>query len=389
MADELDYQRLQRVRVALAAAPFDIFVAASPANVFYATGYRSMAGQIVPDHRMAAIVTPDEVYLVGPCSDSAPALEHGIDPDHYVPFGRFYFESENGEAPPSAMADQHDGFVSALAAALKRAGAEHTVIGIDEVSLGGDALETIADRSSATNESTAWFHGLRARKLPGEVGKLRRAAELAESGIRAALAAASPGVSERELAWIVSSTMASGGGEPRFVVVTGGLRSALADAYPTDNSWKLGELMRFDIGCVVGGYWSDMARTAVLGEPDPTQARRYQALLAGLEAQFAEARAGTTAERLFDVALDTVRSQGIKHYRRQHCGHGIGAAVYESPLVAPDQRLELAPGMVMSLETPYYELGWGGMMVEDMVAIDEDGFTPLTHSPRELLTVQP
>jgi Xaa-Pro aminopeptidase len=389
MADDLAYQRLQRLRSFLSEAPFEVFIAASPPNVLYASGYRSVAGQIMTGHRMAALVTPEEIYLVGPCADSAPALEAGIDPDRYVAFGRFFFESEDGQAAPTRMVDAHGDFLDALSAAIEKSGVRSAAIGVDELGLGADVLNATGEAVSGVElrHASAWAREVRARKLPGEIDRLRRAAQLAEDGIEAAIASASPGVTERQLASAVAATMASGGAEPRFVVVTGGLRSALADAHPTDNPWKPGELMRFDVGCTVDGYWSDMARTAVLGEPDATQGRRYHALLAGQEAQLSETRPGTSGGRLFEVAVDTVRSEGIEHYRRQHCGHGIGTEVYELPPVAPGESMRLAEGMVLSLETPYYELGWGGMMVEDIVAVTNDGFTPLTRSSRELLTV--
>jgi Xaa-Pro dipeptidase len=112
---------------------------------------------------------------------------------------------------------------------------------------------------------------------------------------------------------------------------------------------------------------------------------RYGALLDGELAQLALARAGVTAADLFHVAVDRVRKGALPHYQRHHCGHGIGADVYEFPtLNAANQDAVLEEGMVLCVETPYYEIGWGGMMVEDMIVIRQDGNECLTHLPREL-----
>src|SRR5690606_2044931 len=139
--------------------------------------------------------------------------------------------------------------------------------------------------------------------------------------------------------------------------------SAFSDAYATDRRLAVGDLVRFDVGCTLEGYWSDIGRTAIVGEADALQRSRYEAILAGEQAQLDAARPGLTAAQLFNLAVETVERHGLTPYRRHHCGHGIGLDVYERPIVsaAADQPLET--GMTLCVETPYYELGWGGMMV--------------------------
>jgi Xaa-Pro aminopeptidase len=229
---------------------------------------------------------------------------------------------------------------------------------------------------------------VRSVKVPGEVDRLEAAAHLAEDGIARAIDEAGPGVTERDLASIVASVMSAGGGIPRFVVVTSGERSALSDARAADRALQPGDLVRFDVGCTVDGYWSDIGRTAVVGGPDPLQARRYAAILAGEDAQLDTLRAGVTAGSLFDVAVAAVEAGGLLPYRRHHCGHGIGTAVYEPPSVAPAGAAEaLEAGMVLCLETPYYEIGWGGMMVEDTVVVTAGGHRRLTRTDRSLRVI--
>ena len=181
--------------------------------------------------------------------------------------------------------------------------------------------------------------------------------------------------------------MARGGAQPRFVVVGFGERSALGDARPTDRPWRPGELARFDVGCQHEGYWSDVGRTAVLGEPDSRQQERYAAILAGEEAELAVTAPGVPPEEVFRRAVETVESRGLRPYRRHHCGHTIGLEVYERPVVAPGWDAPLEAGMVLCLETPYYQLGWGGMMVEDTVVVTETGSLVLTDLSREMWVV--
>ena len=140
----------------------------------------------------------------------------------------------------------------------------------------------------------------------------------------------------------------------------------------TDRAWRLGEPARFDIGCTVDGYWADIVRTAVLG---------------GEDERFRLARPGLTAAEVFATAVGTVERGGITPYRRRHCGHGIGQSVYEAPIISPGVA-PLAARMTFCFETPYCEVGWGGMMVEDLVLITDRGLRVLTDADRSLRVVR-
>src|SRR5690606_27622465 len=98
-------------------------------------------------------------------------------------------------------------------------------------------------------------------------------------------------------------------------------------------------------------------------------------------------RAGVRAADLFDTAVAAVREAGIPPYHRHHCGHGIGLAGYEYPLIEPGSHAILETGSCLCVETPFYEIGWGGMMVEDLVVIEENGFRPLSTPDRSLTII--
>ncbi len=367
----LTEQRLARLRAGLARAAYDAVVLSQPESVLYATGYRSMPGQVFRTHRIAAVVTTDDLWLICPAADAPAAAGAGIPADRLVPFGRFYVEAGTGDGVPgdhrqiARMADRNPDLAAAVDSVVGRLPAGTRIAQEDATSLVAQA---------------------RSLKLPGEVAMLRYAARLSESAVEAALAVAEPGITERELAAVVAGVMVAGGGDPRFVVATTGERSALADVVPTDRPWQPGETARFDVGCVVEGYWSDIGRTAVLGDPDERQRQVYAAVHAGEQAQLELARPGVTAAELFRAGFDGTGAK-VPTYRRQHCGHGIGLSIYEPPVIAPDVDAALEDGMTFCFETPYYELGWGGMMVEDTVVITEDGIEMLCSGRRDLLVV--
>lgn len=381
--------RRARLVAALREAEFDAFLAASPANVNYATGYQSVSGAVHGRAGIVSFVTPDRTVTAGPVADAAPALAEGIAEEDYVAYGRFFFESRDGTAAPTRMVDAHADLVDAARSAALLAGLGTATIGVDEAALHPEHRARLAEAlpNARFVDASGWALRVRARKLPEEVALLERSARVVEDGITAAIEAARVGMTEKELAAIVAGVMVAGGVMPRFVVVTAGERAALADAFATDRPLRAGDLVRFDVGGVLDGYWSDIGRTAVVGEPDPLQRRFYDAIEAGEAEQLARIRPGLRAGEVFDLAVREVERRGLFPYRRHHCGHGIGLDVYEPPIVSPGVDQEIEEGMVFCLETPYYEIGWGGMMVEDTVVVTADGHRRLSVSDRSLRVI--
>jgi Xaa-Pro aminopeptidase len=195
-----------------------------------------------------------------------------------------------------------------------------------------------------------------------------------------------PGVTEAEAAHVYEQEVLRRGASPFFTVITIGERAALADVYPSEQrALAPGDLVRFDLGCVVKGYRSDISRTAVLGRPTEKQARYYAAILAGERAAIAAMKPGVPVHEIFEVAMRTTRDAGMPHYQRMHVGHGIGLEPYDPPTLNAATRIPLEPGMVFCVETPYYEHGWGGVQVEDAVEITPGGTRRLTRSAQDLV----
>ena len=369
---------------ALCGENIDAVVTTDPTHVGYLSGYRSISLDIDPTYRCALIARPDRSILITGAADAAPALEVLRDPARIYRYGMFFVSASGGSVDYRALPKPEPTFLDALRTALAAALKPQDRVAID------CASECEAEQLRGLLGGTS-FDGrpqiIKARsvKLPEEIEKIRHAARITEAGMEAALRQAEPGITELELSTIIAGEIRAGGGVPRFVVVTAGERSALADTYATAAKLQNGDLLRLDIGCSVDGYWADTARTAVIGAPSRDQQRRYDALLDGELAQLAAARPGVTAGDLFKVAVETVRKGVLSEYQRTHCGHGIGIVPHEFPtLNAANQGVPIEEGMVLCVETPYYEIGWGGMMVEDMIVIRPGGNECLTHLPRHL-----
>lgn len=368
-----------------------LVVSSDPVCQTYLSGYASMTHDVAPQYRSAVLADRAGSALVLGTADSAPALELLEDPERVYRYGAFYFEAAPGAcggAGGGADMPVSESFEDAVALALDVRAGRAGCVGVDRA--GGDLMWELCRArlgEARLRDVTVALARARAEKLAGEVALIRRATRLVEEGIGRIVAEARAGLRERDLAAMMSQAMAVGGGIPRLVSVTSGPRSALADAYPSDRRIQPGETLRIDAVCTVGGYWSDMARTAVMGEPDARQLRVYAALRAGLEAELEAVRAGVPVGHLFEVAVSAVRTHGLPGYRRHHCGHGIGLRSYELPMVAKGEDVLLRAGMCLSVETPYYVLGLDGMMVEDTICVTAGGYEPITTLSRDLIVL--
>src|SRR5690606_35637028 len=144
--------------------------------------------------------------------------------------------------------------------AIHAAGAGSQTIGIDDAACPPALREALsaAVPSARFVDASEWALGVRAVKLTGEIELIEESARITERAILDGIAHARIGMSEAEIARTVAASMVAAGAAPRFVVVTSGERSALADAHATQRQLRPGDLLRFDVGGVYEGYWSDL-----------------------------------------------------------------------------------------------------------------------------------
>jgi Xaa-Pro aminopeptidase len=390
----MDAHRRQRLTGVLEAEGLDALVATTTENVYYVSGLRSISHALFRGLELYAVFTRRGTALVIPFIDTTGVAADGIQVDHLACYGKFFFQyaDDPGEvgrkirewtrAPAASAAD-------ALAGVLGDLGVLGRRVGLDEGNLFAPAWKRVEERLAPTTLVPAYqlFRQARMVKGPEEVAALERAALVAEDGIAAVLGMLKPGVTERQAAQVYEAEVLRRGAQPFFTVVTIGERAALADVYPSDRALAPGDLVRFDLGCLVGPYRSDISRTAVLGRPTGKQARYYAAILAGERAAIAAMKPGVPVSQLFDLAVRVTRESGLPHYERHHVGHGIGLEPYDPPTINATTSTALEPGMVFCVETPYYEHGWGGVQVEDAVEVTPGAVRVLTRSSQDLAVI--
>jgi len=286
---------------------------------------------------------------------------------------------------------EYAGPVEALVAAIRDNGLERSKLGIDEVSISVQCFDQLCDALPDVTfvRSASLLQRVRAVKTPEEIARLRRAAQIGEMSIDAAFAISAEGVSELDFMREFNRTTVSHDGLPVSICIGCGERSAMSNAQPSERALKIGDAIRFDVGGRYQHYRSDISRCGFFGEPGEQIRRYHNALHRGVLRAYDVIKPGVVVSNVFNAVMETVRAEGLPHYQRNHVGHGIGIDGYDYPNVAPNEKGVLEEGMVLCIETPYYELGLAGLQVEDMLLVTADGAETFMSTDGALRIIEP
>jgi len=170
-------------------------------------------------------------------------------------------------------------------------------------------------------------------------------------------------------------------------IVASAEHGALPHAQPRDVEIARDTLVTIDIGAVLDGYCSDCTRTWATGSvPDPL-AEAYALVLRAQVTALDAVRPGPTGRELDSIARDLITAAGHGEHFGHGLGHGVGLVTHEAPRLAQTAEARLVAGHVVTVEPGVYLPGVGGVRIEDLVVVTEDGRDVLSSTTKELLTV--
>jgi Xaa-Pro dipeptidase len=256
----------------------------------------------------------------------------------------------------------------AVARALKAAGLEKARLLVDD----HRAASWLATRGVDTSR---WlyrpdlFNEIRLVKTSAELELLRTAARLNEAALLVAADALREGATWPEIEDVYMADLARRGGRGVYLMCgVGGLPGGLV---------RRGEPLLFDALGQFHHYHGDFGRCAVVGEPRAEHRRRHAALLAGWEAALEVLKPGRRYSEVARHVGEAVRRAGISDFR-DPIVHGLGLEHTDDPKAEgvppqtkPDQVLQ--ENMVVNVDMPHTEIGWGSVHMEDTVRITRDG----------------
>lgn len=229
---------------------------------------------------------------------------------------------------------------------------------------------------------------LRVVKAPEEIAAIAAAAALAVEALAEVLPEVRPGQSEQLVASRLEAALRRRGSEwhPFPTIVASGPRSALPHARTSDREVRPGEFLLLDFGAQVDGYCADLTRTVVVGRrADEQQRTVYEAVRAAQERARTDIRAGMTGREADALARNLLAARGFGEAFGHSLGHGLGLEVHEAPRLAATAEGTLPVGAVVTIEPGAYLPGWGGVRLEDDIALAADGPQALSDGRTELV----
>ncbi|WP_291300802.1 Xaa-Pro peptidase family protein [Desulfosporosinus sp. BICA1-9] len=231
---------------------------------------------------------------------------------------------------------------------------------------------------------------LRSVKDDSELKLIREAVKIADLAFADVLKTIKIGQTEEEIGLNLDFSMrhaGASGGSFDFIVASG-VRSALPHGTASSKIVQSGEFLTMDFGAIYQGYCSDITRTVFLGEPEDKQREVYEIVLAAQRAGIEAVAPGRTGKEVDAVARKLIEETGYGEYFGHGLGHSVGLAIHEGPNLNKREDRVLEPGMVVTVEPGIYIPDWGGVRIEDMVLVTENGCEVLTQAPKDFIIIK-
>jgi Xaa-Pro aminopeptidase len=276
-------------------------------------------------------------------------------------------------------------------------------LGIKEADVPVEFPVELADRLRSRGVSVTTNHeefaSRRRAKSSAEIAGIRRAQAAADAAMARAAEMLRGGgalTSEDVRGEMIAVARAHGATMPADVIVASGAAGAIGHD-PGSGPLVEGESIIIDIWPMddESACYADMTRTFVIGDVPDELAEWHRLTAEALEATRAAVRPGVNGREIYDIACDVYENAGIPTQRTKAegqvlregffhgLGHGVGLDVHEEPGLGRSGD-ELVAGDVITLEPGTYRQGYGGVRLEDLVLVTEDGGETLTNFPYEL-----
>jgi Xaa-Pro aminopeptidase len=344
--------RLASLRAAVAQAGADAFLATRPASVRYLSNFSSPE-----DGRV--LVASEAAWLV---TDGRYAVQAEQESWLGVHLTREWIDWVAETLPADArLAVEADHLTMAQHETLRTA-------------LGRDPAATVGlvARSRAVKDTEELTLVRRAARITDDAFAL-----VVERDLRA-------GVREIDVAMALERAMRDAGADAAGfeIIVASGPRSAMPHGVASTRVIEAGDLVTMDFGARVAGYHADMTRAVAVGPVSQRLRELFDAVLAAEETAVAAIRPGLSGVEADSLARARLEAAGLEGYFAHSLGHGVGLEIHEAPRLAARSEDVLAPGMVVTVEPGVYLPGVGGVRIEDLVLVTDDGHEVLSRSPR-------
>ena len=236
--------------------------------------------------------------------------------------------------------------------------------------------------------ATADLEELRRVKTPEEISYIRQACDLADRGYQWFIEVAEPGMREFELVAEVEAFLKTNGAEDNFMLIASGGIEVVGMKPPTDRKFREGDCVTTELTPQVNGYYAQICRTLVLGEPSPDQLKAFKIFSEAQNAAQDLIKPGVTAADAARAQNDVFRDYGYGEYTGAKYtrvrGHCLGLYPDETPHILEDVDYVLKKDMVVIAHPNTYLPLSGYMVFGDTLLITETGNTRLNKTEKKL-----
>ncbi|MEC9375165.1 MAG: Xaa-Pro peptidase family protein [Pseudomonadota bacterium] len=287
------------------------------------------------------------------------------------------------------IVDLHGGDVAAnafwaMTRAIKTAGLESGRVVTDDPRL-SEWLKECGLKDIKCEYRADIFNEIRLVKTPDEIALMRTAAIINENALLAATDALQVGASWKEIENIYMQSIAEQGGRGIYLMCGVG-------ELP-HRKVRLGEPIMLDALGQFEHYHGDFGRCAILGEPTKEHYDRHAAICFGWKEAQNYLKPGTCYSEISMAVGQAIRDAGFIGFR-DPIVHSLGLEHTDDPKMPGVQPQEkpnqnLVEGMVVNVDMPFTELGWGSVHMEDTVLITSEGCERLGNSNFDLIVIEP
>lgn len=304
--------RTAKAANALRAAGLDGIVLFAPESHYWLTGYDTFGFAMF----QAMVLDADgRVDLLTRLPDLRQAQNTSI-----IPHDRIHVWPETQGANP---ATDLAALIGAMGLSEKRIGIETRTAGLSHFN--GLAVDLALPDLIEASDLVA---SLRRLKSPAEVAQIRRAVQMTDAALDAAIATTRAGAFEGDIHAAMQSAILSMGGEPagNETVIGSGQNALLCRSFAGRRHLDASDQLTLEWSGSSARYHAAAMRTIVVGPPTTQQCDMHAACEEALEACEAAIRPGRPMSEVYDAHATVFDKRGLSHARLQACGYGMGIA---------------------------------------------------------------
>lgn len=228
---------------------------------------------------------------------------------------------------------------------------------------------------------------IRSIKTKIEIDRIKKAVDIGDESFHRILKVIKPAMTEKQIALQLEFIMRELGADGISFnpIVASGIHASMPHAIPTEKPIEKNDFLILDFGCKVNGYCSDMTRTIVIGRASEEQRKYYHLVLKAGQTALQGIRPGLQGREVDAMARNVIEEAGCGHMFGHGLGHSVGLEIHEKPCFSTRDENIILPGMVITVEPGIYDEKFGGVRIEDLIVVTENGCDNLTHSSKELI----